>query len=87
MLICKDNVSYKCSNLKTSMLGETHNIKFSIVEPITPMEVSRLFTDDTFYFYDDVLGGRFIETNNKKLVGLNIKYNDDSTCDILIKLK
>lgn len=86
MLIYKDDVSYKCSNLKTSMLGETHNIQFSIIEPITPMEVARLFTDDTFYFYDDVLKGRMLETNNKKLVGLNIKYNDDSTCDIFIKL-
>jgi hypothetical protein len=68
------------------MLGETHNIQFSIIEPITPVEVANLFTDNTFYFYDDVLNGRMLETNNKKLVGLDIKYNVDSTCDILIKL-
>ena len=86
MLICKDSVSYKCSNLNSSMLGETLNIKFSIIEPIKPMEIADLFTDDEFYFYDDVSKGRLIETNDKKLVGLDIKYNADSTCDIFIKL-
>ena len=86
MLICKGEKAYKCSQIETMSVGETHRIRFSIIEPVSPLDVAKLFDDDTFYFYDDVLNGRMIETNDKKLVGLSITYNADSTCKIMIKL-
>ncbi len=46
----------------------------------------RIWADDTFYFYDGVINGRLADTDNKKLVGLRIVYNADSTCKIIIKL-
>lgn len=86
MLICKGEQAYKCSDIITKTLGTTRNIQFSMLEPVSPTNVVNLFEDDTFYFYDDVLQGRLIETNNTKLVGLCITYNADSTCKIKIKL-
>ena len=59
---------------------------FSILEPVPHIDIVNLFEDNTFYFYDDVLDGRLIDTNNKKLVGLSITYNADSTTKIIIKL-
>ena len=76
-----------CSKIKNKTVGKNKHIRFTILEKIAPQEVANLFEDDTFYFYDDVLKGRMIETNNMKLVGLCITYNDDSTCDIKIKLR
>ena len=87
MQICKGEKSYKCSEIKTFTTGETQVIKFAILEPVPHTEVVNLFDDNTFYFYDDVLNGRLIETNDKQLVGLSIIYNSDSTCNITIKLK
>jgi hypothetical protein len=86
MLICKGENFYKCSKTKTKTASRITCIRFSITEPITTKDVAEMFSDDTFYFYDEVLKGRMIETNNMKLVGLSITYNDDSTCDITIKL-
>ena len=86
MLICKGEKSYKCSQIETMSVGEIQCIKFAILEPVTPMEMAKLFDDCTFYFYDDVLNGRMIETNDKELVGLSIKYNADSTYEITIEL-
>ena len=81
MQICKGDTVYKCSEITTSSVGRTQCIEFSIIEPISQTDVVNLFEDDTFYFYDDVLNGRMIETNDKKLVGLSITYNADSTCE------
>ena len=86
MLICKGDASYKCSDIKINDVRTTLTIRFSILEPVAPIDVANLFENDTFYFYDDVLNGRFEETINTKLVGLSIKYNEDSTIDIRIKL-
>lgn len=86
MQICNGNITYKCSNIKTNTVGETEVVRFTILEPASVTEVANIFEDGLFYFYDDVLNGRFIETNNKKLVGLSITYNADSTVDIKIKL-
>ena len=86
MLICKGEKSYKCSDIQTFTDDETQNIKFSILEPISHNEVINLLEDNTFYFYDDVLDGKMVETNDTKLVGLSITYNADSTCNIKIKL-
>ena len=86
MLICKGEQTYKCSKIKTFSVGKTQCIHFSMLEPVSPADVANLLEDDTFYFYDDVLNGRLLETNNKKLVGLSITYNADSTCNIKIKL-
>ena len=86
MQICNGNIAYKCSNIKTNTVGETEVVRFTILEPISTADVAKLFEDNLFYFYDDVLNGRFIETNNKKLVGLSITHNADSTVDIKIKL-
>jgi hypothetical protein len=61
-------------------------MEFSVLEPISQNDVIDLFDDDTYYFYDDVLNGRMVDTNNKKIVGLRIKYNADSTCNITLKL-
>ncbi len=87
MLICKGENFYKCSKIKTKTIGGMQTIKFKILESVSSAEVVNLFEDDTFYFYDDVLKGRMIETNGTKLVGLGITYNDNSTCDITIKLR
>ena len=87
MLICKCETAYKCSKIKTFSVGKIQCIHFSTLEPIAATDVVNLFEDDTFYFYDDVLKGRLLETNNTKLVGLSITYNADSTCNIKIKLK
>jgi hypothetical protein len=86
MLICKGEKSYKCSKIKTFSVEEIQGIEFSILEPVSSTEIANIFEDDTFYFYDDVLKGRMIETNNKKMVGLSITYNADSTTKIIIKL-
>lgn len=86
MQICNGNITYKCSNIKTNTVGETEVVRFTILEPASVADVANIFEDGLFYFYDDVLNGRFIETNNKKLVGLSITYNADSTVDIKIKL-
>lgn len=86
MQIRKGDTSYKCSSIKTNDCRNMRLIKCSILEPISPMEVAQLFEDDTYYFYDDVLDGILSETINTKLVGLSIKYNEDSTVDIRIKL-
>lgn len=86
MLICKGEQAYKCSQIKTRSVGEIHCIDFSIIEPLSPVDVAKLFDDDTFYFYDDDFNSRMVETNDKTVVGLSIKYNADSTCDIKIRL-
>lgn len=86
MLICKDDTAYKCSNIKTFTNGLVQGIKFTILEPVKPIEIAKLFDDTTFYFFDEETNNRMVETNDKKLVGLNITYNDDSTLDITIKL-
>lgn len=86
MLICKGDKAYKCSEIKKFSVGETQGIEFSMLEPVSSTEIASLFEDCTFYFYDDVLNGRLVETNDKKLVGLSITYNADSTCKIIIKL-
>ena len=86
MQIRKGENTYKCSKIRTKTIRGMQTIKFKILESVSSAEVISLFEDDTFYFYDDVLKGRMIETNNMKLVGLAITYNDDSTCDITIKL-
>lgn len=86
MLICKGDKAYKCSKIKTFSVGEIQGIQFSILEPISHTDIANLFEDNTFYFYDDVLDGRMVDTNNKKLVGLGITYNADSTTKIIIKL-
>ena len=87
MQICNGNIAYKCSKIKTNNVGETEVVRFTILEPISTADVAKLFEDNLFYFYDDVLNGRFIETNNKKLVGLSITHNADFTHTIKIKLK
>lgn len=86
MLICKGEKAYKCSQIETRSVGETQHIDFSILEPLSPVEVAELLEDDTFYFYDDVLNNRMVETNDKKTVGLSITYNADSTLKIKIRL-
>ena len=86
MLICKGEQSYKCSELETFSIMGTKGLIFSILDPISPNGVANLFEDDTFYFYDELLKGKLPDTNNTKLVGLNITYNADSTCNIKIKL-
>lgn len=86
MLICKGEKSYKCSKIKSFTVGETKGMEFSILEPVSAVDVVSLFEDDTFYFYDDVLQGRLPDTNNTKIVGLRITYNEDSTYKIIIKL-
>ena len=86
MLICTGDKSYKCSETKHKSADNIRKIQFSILEHLSPTEVKEIFKDNKFYFYDDVLGGRLIDTNGKKLVGLCITYNADSTCNITIKL-
>jgi hypothetical protein len=86
MLICKGDIAYKCGELKQQSVGIIRKIQFSIIDFISPDEARNIFEDDTFYFYDDVLNGRLIETNGTKLVGLSITYNADSTCNIIIRL-
>lgn len=86
MLICKDNASYRCGKIKAKIDGNTKKLNFSIIDSITPAEVRELFTDNTFYFYDDILNGRFPDTEGAMLVGLSITYNANSTCKIKIKL-
>ena len=86
MLICKDDTVYKCSRIKKYVIGKIQDIHFSILESVSPDDVSNLFEGNTFYFYDDHFKCRFAETNNTKLVGLSITHNADSTCDIKVKL-
>ncbi len=86
MLICKGEKSYKCSKIRTRIIGDRKIIQFSTIEPITSCDVANLFEDNTFYFYDDLLKGRLPDTKNTKMVGLFIEYNADSTCKISLKL-
>ena len=85
MLICKGDKSYKCSKIQTSTLLDIETMEFSILEPISQNDVTDIFDDNAFYFYDDVLNGRLPDTDDIKIVGLRIKYNADSTCNITIK--
>ena len=87
MLICKDEKSYRCSKIKSTVVLGSTVIRFSILEPISQNEVASLLEDNTFYFYDDVLQGRLPDTDNTKMVGLRIEYNADSTCNITIKFR
>lgn len=66
-------------------MGETQCIAFTILERVSSVDIAELFEDNTFYFFDEILNGK-IEINNKKIVGLSITYNADSTCKIVIKL-
>ena len=86
MLVCNGDLSFECSKLKTNIIGATQSIEFDIFAPVSPDDIKKLFADDTFYFYDEILNGRLPDTDNKKLVGLRIVYNADSTCKIIIKL-
>ena len=86
MLICKDDTVYKCSRIKKYVIGKIQDIHFSILESVSPDDVSNLFEGNTFYFYNDQFNIRMIETNNTKLIGLSVTYNADSTCDIKVKL-
>lgn len=86
MQIRKGKNFYKCSKIRTKTIRGMQTIKFKILESVSSAEVVSLFEDDTFYFYDDVLNSKMIETYKTKLVGLSITYNEDSTCDITIKL-
>lgn len=87
MLICKGGKSYKCSKIKANTVGDVRCLRFTILEHIPITDIINLFEDSTFYFYDDVLNGRMIDTNNTKLVGLSITHNADFTHTIKIKLK
>ena len=86
MRICKNEKSYRCSNVQTIDVMGTLGINFSIIEPISPQDAVNLLEDNTFYFYDDDTQSRLTDTNDTKLVGLRIQYNADSTCNITIKL-
>jgi len=86
MLVCNGDLSFECSKLKTNIIGATQCVQFDIFAPVSPGDIEKLFADDTFYFYDEILNGRLPDTDNKKLVGLRIVYNADSTCKIIIKL-
>ena len=86
MFICREGVAYKCNDFRSKTIGNILGMEFDILEPVSHSDVANLFSDNTFYFYDDVLKGRFVDTNNTRLVGLRITYNDDSTSNIKIKL-
>lgn len=86
MLVCNGDLSFECSKLKANSIGATQCVQFDIFAPVSPGDIEKLFADDTFYFYDEILNGRLPDTDNKKLVGLRIVYNADSTCKIIIKL-
>ena len=49
-------------------------------------EVTHLFDENTFYFYDDVLKAKLPDTDNAILSGLSITANDDLSHMIYIKL-
>lgn len=87
MKICKGDLSFECSLLKTNIVEDMRSIKFDIFDPVTPDDVKKIFDDDKFYFFDEILNDRLPDTDNSKLVGLYIGYNEDSTCKITIKLK
>lgn len=87
MIVCKGDIAYKCTELSIEELRKMVLIHFSIIEPISRDEIVDMFTEDkSFYFYDDVLKGRMLVTNDKKMVGMRIGYNADSTCSITIIL-
>lgn len=86
MLVCKDTIAYKCSEIKRHNIGNIHGLQFSILEPISHTDIANLFADNTFYFYDEILNIYFPYTSNK-IVGLRIEYNADSTYKITIKLR
>ena len=86
MLIRNGEKAYKCSEIKKNTVGKTTCLMFTILEPVSSFDLSTIFEDNEFYLYDEVWDCVLAETNNKKLVGLNITYNADSTCDIKIKL-
>ena len=60
MLICNDDTSYKCSELKQNSVGSIRTIQFYIIDDISPEEIKKIFENDTFYFYDDVVGCCFL---------------------------
>lgn len=86
MLVCNENLSFECSKLKTTTVGDRQIITFDIFRPFSPDGIKSLFADNTFYFHDEILNGKLPYTENTNLVGLRIAYNADSTCKIRIKL-
>ena len=87
MLICNEDSSFKCGNLKTSIMGNTQCVRFDVLAPFSPNDIKSLFADSTFYFYDNVMDRKLPYTDNTKIVGLSITFNANSTCNIKIKLK
>ncbi len=87
MLVCNGEKSFCCSTLRTYTVGDTICVKFDIFKPASPEDIKELFADNSFYFYDEILGGRLPHTDNKKIVGLRIVYSADPTYKIIIKLK
>ena len=86
MHICKGDISYECSQIKTYTFKETLVICFSIFEPVSHTDIAKILEDNTFYFHDEIFGVSYIYNENTKLVGLRIDYNADATCKITIKL-
>lgn len=86
MQIRKGDTVYACSDLDISLLRGTKHILFSITEPVSPKSVEALFGGSSFYFYDDVLKGRFPCTDGFDLIGVSIKYLANLTCNVVLKL-
>ena len=86
MLVCNGSLSFECSLPKTYAVGEIQCVRFDIFKPISPEDIKALFSDNEFYFYDEISNGRLSYTDDKKTVGLRIIYGAASTNKIIIKL-
>ena len=87
MQVYKGDKKYNCSNIKINTTSDITKIEFTLYDKLHPMDIAELFTENRLYFYDDIIKGEILGIQNRKIVGLRITYNADSTCKIIIKTK
>lgn len=86
MYICDGEKRYRCGKIKTDSIGRSVCMSFSITECVPYDDIKSMLGSTTFYFYDEVIGGRLPDTLNRELTGLKITYNENRTCQVIIKL-
>lgn len=84
--ICNGSISCRCGALSSAENAFAKFIIFNTEEPLPQTDAEALFGDDSFYFYDETLQEKLPATVGMKLVRANIKYLEDSSCFITLKL-
>jgi hypothetical protein len=87
MLVCNKKLSLVCGDVKIKTVGKMRYLFFDILSSVSPEATEELFSDNTWYFSDEETSVRLPFTDDAKLTCVLIRYNEDSTCKVIIKLK